>query len=104
MSVTQSVIKKTAKLAKLRFEREDLAKFAEEFNSILDMVDSLQNIDTSNTECLESLSKKQITLRADEVKDSNLQEDLFSNVEGANALLAKRLHCFVAPKVVDSEE
>lgn len=104
MSVTQSVIKKTAKLAKLRFEGDELAKFAKEFNSILDMVDSLQNIDTSNIECLESLSKKQITLRADEVKDGNLQEDLFSNVKGPNARLAKKLHCFVTPKVVDSEE
>lgn len=104
MSVTQSVIKKTAKLAKLRFEGDELAKFAKEFNSILDMVDSLQNIDTSNIERLESLSKKQITLRKDEIKDGNLQEDLFSNVKGPNAGLAKKLHCFVTPKVVDSEE
>lgn len=104
MSVTQSVIKKTAKLSKLRFEGDELIKFAKEFDSILDMVDSLKNIDTSNTECLESLSKNQITLRVDEIKDGDLQEELFGNVNGPNSALAKKLHCFVTPKVVDSEE
>lgn len=48
--VTENDVKHIAKLAKLTFEDEEIGRFVDELNSILDYINKLNELDTSNIE------------------------------------------------------
>lgn len=48
--ITENDVRYIAKLAKLTFEDEEIGRFVSELNSILDYINKLNELDTSNVE------------------------------------------------------
>ncbi|MDD4530563.1 MAG: Asp-tRNA(Asn)/Glu-tRNA(Gln) amidotransferase subunit GatC [Candidatus Gracilibacteria bacterium] len=81
MSITQDQIKHLAKLSKLEFSEEELEKFAKDFNSIIDYVGKLNEIDNSMLEKVRSIDvENPLILRKDETveKKEFTKKDLLS--------------------------
>jgi aspartyl-tRNA(Asn)/glutamyl-tRNA(Gln) amidotransferase subunit C len=98
----ESEVLRIAKLAKLRFNDEQLVNFIRQFNSILTMAEKLKTLSCDNVEPLKSVSDFNIRMRADEVVNNNLQDKLFTNAPGVDqANLAKEVKCFIVPKVIE---
>lgn len=83
-----------AKLARLRFNDDELTNISEQMTGILKWVDMLQSVDTS---AVDNTQDKQEPLRTrkDEVKISNLSEQLIKNATEPYE------HFFTVPKVVE---
>jgi len=109
MSITNQGIKRIAELSKLSFKdspqksQDQISNFTKEFNSIIKMVDTLKKVDTSHIDPLEFAPNTQATLRPDAVMEEELQKELFSNYQGVDSDLAKKLQCFIVPKVIEIE-
>jgi aspartyl-tRNA(Asn)/glutamyl-tRNA(Gln) amidotransferase subunit C len=48
--ITENDVKHIAKLAKLNFEDNEISRFVDELNSILDYINKLNELDTSNVD------------------------------------------------------
>jgi len=99
--ITKEEVKKIAKLARLKFEEDKAAEFSARLSSIMNMIDVLNEIDCKNIEPLTSVSNMNARMRADEVIDSDLSNELFDNVQGSSKQLAKEVKYFITPKVVE---
>lgn len=79
MKVTKEVIIHIAELAHLKLREDEIEKFEKELNQILEYVDKLNEIDTSN---VEALSHPLLTLnifREDKVEKSISREEALKN-------------------------
>lgn len=101
MKITKDEVGRIAKLIKLKFSHDELEGFAGELSSIMEMIDRLNEIDCSNVKPLTSVCDMSEPLRKDEVTVANISDELFANVPGSAADLAKEVKCFVVPKVVE---
>ncbi|SET10952.1 aspartyl/glutamyl-tRNA(Asn/Gln) amidotransferase subunit C [Natronincola peptidivorans] len=81
MKVTIEEIQYIAKLAKLKFQEEEAAVFAKEFDSILAHFENINKEDYTEIE-KGQLEKPTSTLRKDEEKYFEEKEALFQNVKG----------------------
>jgi len=94
MEITTEQIKHLATLSRLEFSDEELEKFKIEFQSIVDYVNQLSKVDTSNA--VDKSQKITIdNLREDVAGDSLSNEDVVGNSKN-NAMGA-----FVVPTVVE---
>ena len=100
MSITKEVLR-IAKLAKLHFSDQKLDDFTNQFSQILAMVEKLQMVNCDGVEPLKSINNIGLVMRDDEITDGQLQDKLFTNTPGKQADLAKEVHCFVVPKVIE---
>lgn len=80
MKVSIDEVKYIAKLSKLKFSDEEAAKFAKEFESILDNFQYLNELDLSIEEDKDEKAKLKPIIRKDEVKEFECK-DLFRNVK-----------------------
>lgn len=99
--ITKEEVKKIAKLARLKFEEDKVEEFSSKLSTIMDMIDILNAIDCKNIEPLTSVSNINARMRADEVTSSDLSSELFDNIQGGQAELAKEIKYFITPKVVE---
>jgi len=90
-----------AKLAKLNFADSELDQFMGQFAKILQLAESLKSLNCDGVEPLKSPNALPLRLRADQVLDGALQDELFLNAPGAKASLAKEVKCFIVPKVIE---
>ena len=79
MSFNEQTIKTIANLARLRFPKEDEAKFMNDINGILDWVEQLKEVNVDGIEPLVSVSPRESAIRADVVSDGGLQTELMAN-------------------------
>lgn len=97
MALTREEVLKVAKLAKLEFTNEEIEKYQQELNEILNYIDMLDELDTENIKPLSQINNDANNLKEDEVKPSLLVEDALKNapetVDGT----------IVVPKVVGGE-
>ena len=97
MALTREEVLKVAKLAKLEFTNEEIEKYQQELNEILNYIDMLDELDTENIRPLSQINNDTNNLKEDEVKPSLLVEDALKNapetVDGT----------IVVPKVVGGE-
>ena len=97
MALTREEALKVAKLAKLEFTNEEIEKYQQELNEILNYIDMLDELDTENIKPLSQINNDTNNLKEDEVKPSLLVEDALKNapetVDGT----------IVVPKVVGGE-
>ncbi|MGN0601533.1 MAG: Asp-tRNA(Asn)/Glu-tRNA(Gln) amidotransferase subunit GatC [Oscillospiraceae bacterium] len=88
------MVKYLAQLGKLEFSDEELAKKADEMTDIIDLMDTVKEIDI-NYDALKDNHNVYINdLREDVVKDSLATEKVLQNAVNSN-------NCFVVPKVVE---
>lgn len=67
MSLTQEQIKHIARLSKLKIPNEDLDRYVTEINSIMQYIDTLNEIPDSELEWIELNSNLKLKLRKDEI-------------------------------------
>lgn len=81
MKITIDEVNKIARLSKLRFSPEEAAKFAGEFEKILDHFNSLNQISLDDIDLHAVKSDAVSVTRADESAEFTDKQSLFSNVK-----------------------
>ncbi len=79
MSFNEQTIKTIANLARLKFPKEDEAKFMADIDSILNWVEQLKGVDVTGIEPLVSVSPRENAIRSDVVTEGNIQSELMAN-------------------------
>jgi aspartyl-tRNA(Asn)/glutamyl-tRNA(Gln) amidotransferase subunit C len=94
MAVTIKDVEHIAKLAKLEFTEAEKEKFTHQLNQILEYVEQMNKLDTSNVEPLSHVIELKNIFRADEVGQSVDTEEALKNAP------AKTEKFFKVPKVI----
>lgn len=94
MAVTREEVKRIAKLAKLSLTEEEEISLQKELSSILDYMDKLNEIDTSDVEPLSHPIPVENVFREDKVEKSISREDALKNAPDVTE------EFFKVPKVI----
>jgi aspartyl-tRNA(Asn)/glutamyl-tRNA(Gln) amidotransferase subunit C len=94
MKVSIDEVKYIAKLSKLKFSDEEAAKFASEFESILNSFQYLNELDLEIKEDIHNSEELKPVVRKDEVKSFECK-DLFRNVKDMQDTYIK------VPKIIE---
>ena len=100
MSIDRAAVAKIAALARIKMTEDELDRMAPELNNILEWVEQLGEVDTSEVEPMTAVIPNTLRLRADEVDadpktGGNRREDIL-----ANAPVAEH-GFFGVPKVIE---
>ena len=95
MKITDTVVKNIAELMQLRFDDAELASIRDSMGEILDLVEQMQQVDTSGVEPMSNPLDATQRLRPDLVTETN-QRDLFQRIapETSDGL-------YLVPKVIE---
>lgn len=85
-----------AKLSRLKVAEQDIEKFTQQFNDILNYAEIINKLDTARTEATAQAINLQNVLREDVVKES------FSNEKALQNAPEQQDGCYVVPKVIDN--
>ncbi len=95
MSVDSKTVRRIAALARIRVEEEELEPLARELSSILNWIEQLNEVDTSDTPPMTSVEDMPMKKREDKVTDGFCVEDILANAPEREG------NFFVVPKVVE---
>ena len=97
MSVDIQTVRRIAKLARIRVSENDadLESMTTELNTILEWVEQLEEIDTSDVAPMNSAVETSLFQRKDEVTDGGYPEKIVKNAPEADD------NMFVVPRVVE---
>ena len=99
--ITKVEFNKLQKLAKLSFSDEEIPLIMNKLNGVMEMIDSIADIDCDSVEPLRSVCDMDLRTRHDEVTESGIGNQLFSSIPTKGSEFAKEIKCFVVPKVVE---
>lgn len=94
MSVSIEEVEKIARLAKLEFSQDEKKKFVEQFNQILQYVDKLNELDTTDVEPTAHVLELKNVTRSDEAKQ------WFTQFEALKNAPKQKAGHFSVPKVI----
>jgi aspartyl-tRNA(Asn)/glutamyl-tRNA(Gln) amidotransferase subunit C len=78
--LTRDDVLKLAKLSRLKLSEQEIEKFQGELSEILEYVEKLNSVDTTNTEPTYQVTGLKNVMRTDEIKDYGVSpEDLLKN-------------------------
>jgi len=97
MAVTIKDVEHIAQLAKLEFTDAEKEKFTHQLNQILEYVEQMNKLDTSNVEPLSHVIELSNVFRADEVKQGVSTEEALKNAP------SKTEEFFKVPKVINEK-
>lgn len=80
MSITEKDVLHVAKLAKLSFEQEQVAQFTKQMSAIIDMVEELNEVDTTGVPVTTHGVPVVNRFREDVVEEGTNRDELFENV------------------------
>ena len=95
MSVDAATVKRIGRLARIRIEENEVAKYQDELNAILGFVEQLGEVNVEGVEAMTSVTPMQLRRREDKVTDGGYPEKIV-----ANAPLTED-NFFMVPKVVE---
>ena len=95
MAVDKDTVARIAKLARIRVSAAQQEALAGELSNILGWVEQLNELDTAGVEPMTSVVAMKPPLRADEVTDGAMTEDILANAPEA------AYGFFAVPKVVE---
>ena len=95
MSIDPSTAARVAKLARIRVEPDALPALAQEFNTILGLIEQLEEVDVEGVEPMTSVTPQRLKRREDVVTDGDQQDKVLANAPDA------REGFFAVPKVVE---
>jgi aspartyl-tRNA(Asn)/glutamyl-tRNA(Gln) amidotransferase subunit C len=95
MPVDRNMVRRIARLARIKVSEEDLPRLEEELNSILRWIEMLNEVDTSKAEPLTSVVKMQMKTREDVVTAGQDPDAVIANAP------RKDDSFYVVPKVVE---
>ncbi|HEX5600416.1 MAG TPA: Asp-tRNA(Asn)/Glu-tRNA(Gln) amidotransferase subunit GatC, partial [Hyphomicrobiaceae bacterium] len=80
---------------RIKITDDEARELQAELSGILDWVDQLNEVDTSNVEPMTRVVPIRLKMRKDEVTDGNIADDIVKNAPMTDD------HFFVVPKVVE---
>lgn len=95
MSLDKQDVQKIAHLARLALTEEDSQQYQHALSSILDLVETMQSVNTENVEPLANPLEMTQRLREDDVTETNRREDFLANAPMSSEGL------FLVPQVID---
>jgi aspartyl-tRNA(Asn)/glutamyl-tRNA(Gln) amidotransferase subunit C len=95
MSVDAATVKRIGRLARIRVEEDEVAKYQGEINAILGFVEQLGEVNVEGVEPMTSVTPMQLRRRDDKVTDGGYPEKVV-----ANAPLTED-NFFMVPKVIE---
>jgi len=95
MAVDAATVKKIGRLARIRIEEDEVAKYQDELNVILGFVEQLNEVNVDGVEPMTSVTPMRLRRRDDVVTDGGYPEKIV-----ANAPLSED-NFFMVPKVVE---
>ncbi|MAT58035.1 MAG: Asp-tRNA(Asn)/Glu-tRNA(Gln) amidotransferase GatCAB subunit C [Ignavibacteriae bacterium] len=95
MSVNNKQVEQIAKLARLKFDENEIENLTKDMNKILDYMDQLNELDTDNIEPLSHPLDLSNVMREDNLKESISRDDVFKNAPSHNE------EFFKVPKVIN---
>lgn len=95
MAVTKDDVRKVARLSRIAMSDDKLEPMAAELNGIMGWIDQLNEVDVEGVEPMTSVVETVLPLRADEVTDGNIQEQVLANAPSSEDGF------FVVPKAVE---
>jgi aspartyl-tRNA(Asn)/glutamyl-tRNA(Gln) amidotransferase subunit C len=81
MSISEEEVKRIAKLAKFKVEDKDVVHFTEEFGNILNMIEELQEVDTTDVAPMFWAVDFENVMREDKVVKTQTRYELFINAK-----------------------
>ena len=97
MQLNKEQVEHIAQLARLKLSPEELEKYRQELSSILDYVDKLQAVDTTDVEETSQVTGLVNVSRQDKVEDFEVSQDIISQApEAENDYL-------VIPKIFENK-
>jgi aspartyl-tRNA(Asn)/glutamyl-tRNA(Gln) amidotransferase subunit C len=95
MSVDAATVKRIGRLARIRVEENEVAKYQGEINAILGFVEQLDEVNVEGVEPMTSVTPMQLRRRDDVVTDGGYPDKVV-----ANAPLTED-NFFMVPKVIE---
>ena len=95
MAIDLKTVKHISKLSRISLDDAKAKKLEADLNSIFAFIEKLNELDTDNVEPLTSIAEPTLQLRKDEIKSSNIREQVLKNSPDKNK------DFFVVPKVVE---
>ena len=95
MAVDQDMVRKIARLARLKVPEEALPPMAEELSKLLDWVEQLGELNTDSVEPMTTAIAMKLKMRDDVVTDGGIAEDIVRNAPDHEDTF------FTVPKVVE---
>lgn len=95
MNITDETIKYVSALAKLELSREEKEKAKVDLGSILNYMDTMNELDTSDVEPMSHAFGVKNVFRDDVVDNEDDRDNLLSNAP------VKKDGCFIVPKTVE---
>ena len=99
--INKEQIKKTADLMKLYVKSEEMDSFVKKINSLLNMIDELQEVDTDSQKPLNSVLEEFQRTRAYKKEDEDTFKNVLHNMPKDSIEIAKTTRCFSSPKSID---
>lgn len=95
MHVDAATVRRIARLARIKITDAEAAGLEGELSQILDWVEQLKEVDTSNVEPMTRVVAQSLKQRADKVDDGEIADAIVANAPFTED------HFFVVPKVVE---
>ena len=95
MSMNEETVKKIASLAKIKVERKDLKRFAQELEAIIGWIEQLKEVETKNVLPMTSVVDADLPTREDKILGTENSKEILSNSPESKE------NYFVVPKVVE---
>ena len=95
MHLTEENIHTIARLARLKVKDEEVESLRQDLENILDWVEHLSEIDTSNVAPMTSVNLIQMVQRQDKVTEGNIASEILANAPD------QQYDMFAVPKVVE---
>ena len=96
MAVTIKDVEYIADLARLKFSQEEIENFTKQLNQILEYMDKLNELDTTNVEPLSHPVEGSNVFREDKVEESINREEALKNAPDSDEVF------FKVPKVIEA--
>lgn len=95
MKINKQVLKKLASLSKINFSSEEEGKILEDFNKLVQFINTLDEVDTTGVEPLTHIHENSNILREDKVDNMLSKSEMLNNAPKSNSDYIK------VPKVLD---
>ncbi len=99
--INNKEFKKLQKLSRLSFADDELKPFVAKLETVVAMIDLLQEVNCEGVEPLRSVCGMDQRMREDVASASDISNELFKSVPQQGADLASQVKCFVVPKVIE---
>ncbi len=94
-NISDQVIEKIGKLARIKLEPEEKSSFASQISQVINWVSQLNEVDTSSIEALGNVNHSVLTPQEDIISDGNIEQEILKNAP------KQFMDYFVVPKVIE---